>query len=172
MTSKLSWKSLPDGDAGTGIVLRTRSPEETHFLGFLIGSILEKGEIVALTGELGSGKTTLSQGIAEGLGVPAGYVVTSPTFTLINEYPGRIPLYHLDLYRLSGEGELGDLGYEEYLFGNGGAVIEWAEKIRNILPAESWFVRLSSVDETGREIEIVGSRDRLAVLVALLQQAL
>ncbi len=150
------------------IVIRSTSPEETRGLGMILGSILEKGDIVALAGDLGSGKTALSQGIALGLDVPAGYAVTSPTFTLMNEYPGRIPLYHLDLYRLSGEGDLADLGYEEYFYGEGVTVIEWSEKILDILPDGSWRIHLSHIGEEEREIEIRGRADCLPRLTALL----
>ena len=152
------------------IVVCSASPDDTRRLGMLLGSILQKGDIVALSGDLGSGKTALSQGIALGLDVPAEYAVTSPTFTLMNEYPGRIPLYHLDLYRLSGEGDLADLGYEEYFYGEGVTVIEWSEKILRVLPDSSWFIRLAHRGEEEREIEIGGRTDRLERLTALLKR--
>lgn len=165
-------KCNPDkvGDGGSGgkIVILSACPEDTRRLGMILGGILEQGDIVALLGDLGSGKTALSQGIALGLEVPAEYAVTSPTFTLMNEYPGRIPLYHLDLYRLSGERDLADLGYEEFFYGQGATVIEWAEKILDILPEHAWVIHLSHIGEEEREIEISGRADRLAGLTALL----
>jgi tRNA threonylcarbamoyladenosine biosynthesis protein TsaE len=89
--------------------------------------------------------------------------VTSPTFTLINEYPGDITLYHVDVYRLSGPVDLEDLGYEEYFYGDGVVVVEWAEKIKSVLPVEKCcFVRLRYVDETTREIGISGPADKIA----------
>src|SRR5665647_2885496 len=98
------------------LILISKSPTETFSIGRLLGEGLTEGDCVALTGELGAGKTCLTQGIAAGLGVPDCYVVTSPTFTLINEYPGGDAiLYHLDVYRLTGSEDLLEMGYEEYL---------------------------------------------------------
>jgi len=100
------------------MVLLSKSPEETFRIGRILADGLKAGDVVALTGELGSGKTCLTQGIANGLGVPESYVVTSPTFTLINEYQGRqVDLYHLDVYRLTGCADLAEMGYDEYLSG-------------------------------------------------------
>jgi tRNA threonylcarbamoyladenosine biosynthesis protein TsaE len=141
----------------------SRSSDETYRLGKIIGERLRAGDIVALTGELGSGKTVLTQGIASGLGVPAGYAVTSPTFTLINEYPGKkTALYHLDVYRLT--------GYEEYILGGGVMVIEWAEKIAEAIPDEALFVSFSYLDENERRIEISGCRDTIVSLKRTLKE--
>lgn len=139
----------------------SRSPEETLRIGRIIGEQLLAGDIVALTGELGAGKTCLTQGIARGLGVPEQYFITSPTFTLINEYPGRLPLYHFDLYRLQGGMDMEGLGCEEYLFGKGVSVIEWAEKARDILPDESISISLTYLDENERHLSISGDHDRI-----------
>jgi tRNA threonylcarbamoyladenosine biosynthesis protein TsaE len=120
---------------------------------------------VALTGELGAGKTCLTQGIACGLGVPDRYTVTSPTFTLINEYPGsKASLIHMDVYRLSGSVELEDMGYDEYLDGGGVMVIEWAEKIQDALPTKTLYVKLTYLEENKRKIEISGEQDRMMIL--------
>ena len=100
------------------------SREKTLEMGRLIGAILERGDIVALIGELGSGKTCLTQGMAKGMGFAENVPVVSPTFTLINEYPGKIPLIHLDVYRLSGSRDLEDMGYEEYFYDDRIIVIE------------------------------------------------
>jgi tRNA threonylcarbamoyladenosine biosynthesis protein TsaE len=144
------------------IVLLSKSPEETFRIGRILADGLKAGDVVALTGELGSGKTCLTQGIARGLGVPDGYAVTSPTFTLINEYPGRqMALYHLDVYRLTGCDDLPDMGYDEYLSGNGVMVIEWAEKIREAVPVGSLFVFMTYLEEYIRKIEISGCPDRI-----------
>lgn len=139
----------------------SRNPEETLRIGRIIGENLHAGDIVALTGELGAGKTCLTQGIARGLDVPEPYFITSPTFTLINEYPGRHPLYHLDLYRLNGFRDMEELGYEEYLFGKGVSVIEWAEKARDILPDEAISISLTYLDENERQLAISGDHDRM-----------
>lgn len=134
--------------------LISNSPGETLDIGRIIGEHLTGGQVVALTGELGSGKTCLTQGIARGLGISKKQYVTSPTFTLINEYPGMIPLYHMDLYRLSGPGDLEDMGYEEYFYGNGVVVIEWAEKVADILPPGVLFIHMEYAGGDTRRMEI------------------
>jgi tRNA threonylcarbamoyladenosine biosynthesis protein TsaE len=143
-------------DAGVHLTLISSDPAETFRIGRILGETLTEGAIVALIGELGAGKTSLTQGIARGMGVPEGYAITSPTFTLINEYPGRLNLVHLDVYRLSGSSDLLDLGYEEYFFGNNVTVIEWAEKIQDVLPEKSLFITLTYIDHTRRRIEMSG----------------
>jgi len=119
------------------LILFSLSPQETHHLGECLGECLGEsvsaGRLVALSGDLGAGKTCLVQGIGRGLKVQDRYI-TSPTFTIINEYKGTVPLYHFDVYRLSGPQEMEDLGYEEYFYGEGVTIVEWAEKIEKILP--------------------------------------
>ncbi len=107
----------------------TKTPEETLVLGENLGKCLEAGDIVLLFGDLGAGKTTLTQGICRGLGLPEGEYIRSPTFTLINEYQGTLPIYHIDLYRLESLEEMETLGLEEVLFGQGVAIVEWSEKL-------------------------------------------
>ena len=144
------------------LILISKSPTETFSIGRLLGEGLTGGDCVALTGELGAGKTCLTQGIAAGLGVPDGYVVTSPTFTLINEYPGGdTTLYHLDVYRLSGSADLEEMGFQEYLMSDGVMVIEWAEKVSDAIPDEALRVELSYMDEMVRRIEISGCPERI-----------
>lgn len=146
----------------SSLVLISKSPIETLRIGRVLGSALRGGDCVALTGELGAGKTCLTQGIASGLGVPNCYVVASPTFTLINEYPGKeTALYHLDLYRLTGSGDLEEIGYQEYLARGGVVVVEWAEKVPEAIPEEALCVTLSYVDENMRKVEISGEADRM-----------
>jgi len=139
--------------------------EDTIEIGAVIGRALQKGQVIALIGDLGSGKTCITQGIARGLDVPDSYYVTSPTFTLINEYPGRITLYHLDVYRLSGSQDLGDMGYEEYFYGDGVIVIEWAEKILDVLPMGSIIIYMTYIDEYRREIIISGAANSVTKIV-------
>jgi tRNA threonylcarbamoyladenosine biosynthesis protein TsaE len=144
------------------MVLLSKSPEETFRIGRILADGLEAGDVVALTGELGSGKTCLTQGIANGLGVPESYAVTSPTFTLINEYPGRqVDLYHLDVYRLAGCADLAETGYDEYLSGRGVMVIEWAEKVLEVVPVDALFVVMTYLEEHVRKIELSGCPDRI-----------
>jgi len=136
------------------ITLVSSSPNHTVNIGRLLGRILGKGDIIALVGDLGAGKTCLAQGIARGLDVPEYYEITSPTFTLINEYPGRLKLCHVDLYRLDGIEDLTDTGYEDMLDDDGVIIIEWAEKILNTLPPETSFIIITHLDEQTRKIEL------------------
>lgn len=152
------------------IPIITRNPEETMRLGITIGEALSKGDIVALIGELGSGKTCITQGVARGVGVSGDYRITSPTFTLINEYPGRTKLYHFDIYRLSGVSDLENMGYEDYFYGDGVVVIEWAEKIKEMLSADrTLFIFLKYAGENVREIEITGSKAMMSKIYAKLK---
>jgi tRNA threonylcarbamoyladenosine biosynthesis protein TsaE len=143
----------------------SRRADDTVEIGRIIGRGLAKGAVVALIGDLGAGKTCLTQGIARGLDVSPSYYVTSPTFTLINEYPGRIPLYHLDVYRLAGSRDLDDMGYEEYFYGDGVIVIEWAEKILDVLPEGSMIIHMNYIDEHSREITLSGEARIMATIV-------
>jgi len=120
--------------------ISTVSDKETEEAGFYLGKVLVKGDIICLTGDLGAGKTVLVKGIASGLGVDD--YVTSPTFTLINEYEGEIPVYHFDVYRIADTEELYDIGINEYLYGDGIILIEWADLIREILPEEVIWVNI------------------------------
>lgn len=131
-------------------------------IGRCLGAGLKEGDCVALKGELGAGKTCLTQGIASGLGVPDNYVVASPTFTLINEYPGKeTALFHLDVYRLTGSADLEEIGYREYLTGGGVSVIEWAEKISDSIPDRALWITLSYLDENERKIEMYDTADNI-----------
>ncbi len=114
------------------VQLLTHSAQETFQAGYKLGNILKKGDVVCLTGGLGTGKTAFTGGIASALGIE-GYI-TSPTFTIVNEYEGKTPLYHFDVYRITEPSEMFEIGFEEYLEGNGIVVIEWAELIKDILP--------------------------------------
>lgn len=128
-----------------------RSPDETIAWGRLFSKKLCAGDVVALCGDLGAGKTQLVKGIAVGLAATAS--VTSPTFTLIHEYPdGRLPLYHFDFYRLEDERELPKIGFDDYLALNGVMVIEWADKFRDALPAHTRWLHLRHTEDGAREI--------------------
>ncbi len=139
----------------------TKSPEETIGLGKRIARNLKKGDAVSFIGELGSGKTTLIQGICKGLGVK-GYV-TSPTFVLVNIYQGRVPVYHLDLFRIRGKEDLEGIGCEDYLYGQGIALIEWGEKIRELLPPIYIEIQLERIAPGRRRITIMGLPRKLMV---------
>ena len=131
----------------------SRSVGETRKIGAHLGKELGQGEVVCLIGEMGTGKTSLAQGIARGLGVEDW--LTSPTFIIINEYKGRLPLYHFDLYRLGKAEELVDLGYEDYFYGEGVSVVEWAEKIKSLWPEKRREIYLERLEENSRRIRIV-----------------
>ncbi|MBA7654947.1 tRNA threonylcarbamoyladenosine biosynthesis protein TsaE [subsurface metagenome] len=137
------------------MIVETKSAKETIRLGKKIGKLLRPGDVVALIGKLGSGKTTLTQGLAKGLGVKKKNYVTSPSFTLIKEHKGRMPLYHIDLYRIDNLKEVYDLGYEEYFYGEGVTIIEWAKKVRRLLPEEVLIINLEIIDENRRRIEFI-----------------
>lgn len=138
---------------------KTSSPEQTQKFGWKLAHCIGAGTVIALIGPLGSGKTCLAQGICRGLGVEEP--VTSPTFILINEYTGRIPVYHFDLYRLSDADELLELGYEEYFYGEGACLVEWAEKARELLPDDTVEIHLRWLSHNDREILLIDPADRL-----------
>jgi len=130
----------------------SHDPAETQAIGERLGARLGPGAVIACTGELGAGKTCFLQGLARGLGVTSG--VTSPTFVLVNQYRGRMPIYHLDAYRTGSLTELVDLGLEEMLHGDGVTVIEWADKLLPLLPARTIHVHLQGLGDEPREITI------------------
>lgn len=133
-------------------VLVTRSPDETRELGRSLGASLLAGGFVALVGDLGSGKTVLVQGIAEGLGC-AGEV-SSPSFVIVNEYRGRVPIYHVDLYRVTDSRSLHELGYREFFYGDGVALVEWADRVLDLLPADRLDVSLEFAGADERRITL------------------
>jgi tRNA threonylcarbamoyladenosine biosynthesis protein TsaE len=138
----------------------TRSPEETQDLGAALAERLEPGDLLALRGDLGSGKTCLIQGICRGLRIDD--YVTSPTFILINEYVGRVrgrpvPVYHFDLYRIGAPEELEDLGAEEYFYGRGICLIEWAERAGDLLPPRRLDLTLEYLTASERRIALRAS---------------
>jgi tRNA threonylcarbamoyladenosine biosynthesis protein TsaE len=149
--------------------LTTSSPERTWQVGEMLGSRLGPGDTVCLYGDLGSGKTNFAYGISRGLHVQEQYI-TSPTFTFVNEYQGRVPFYHIDLYRLRDPGELENIGFEEYIGTNGVTVIEWAEKAEDQLPRSCLSVYLTYRDEKTREIGFLAEGDRYEKLLEELKQ--
>jgi tRNA threonylcarbamoyladenosine biosynthesis protein TsaE len=128
----------------------SRSAEQTQQLGIRLGQMAQAGDVFLLTGNLGSGKTCLTQGIAWGLGVKE--YAFSPSFVLIREYAGRLPLYHIDFYRLERIEEIADLGLDEYLSGRGVCAVEWADKGMVLMPEEHMLINLEYLSETERSI--------------------
>jgi len=137
----------------------TKNAEETILAGEKLAKKLRTGDVVALSGNLGSGKTTFTKGIGKGLGVKNPRRINSPTFVLIKEYDGKVPLYHLDLYRLDALQEIENLAIEEYIYGKGVTVIEWAEKIKCILPKKRISVKFKVKGGDKREVMIEDLRD-------------
>jgi len=118
----------------------SNNPSETKYLGERLGKLLKKGDFIALNGDLGAGKTTFIQGITDGLKIRE--FASSPSFSIIKEYSGRVPIYHFDLYRLDCPEEIENLGYEEYFYGDGITLIEWAKKIKYYLPKNMLLVEI------------------------------
>ncbi len=141
--------------------ITSRSPEETRQAGTTLGRLLEAGILISLTGDLGSGKTAFVQGLASGLNVPADYYVTSPTYNIINEYPGRHVLFHIDLYRLGQASkiddlyELEDIGLEEILQTSGIVAIEWSDMLAENLLSPDITVQIDIIDDTTRKIVMI-----------------
>jgi len=142
------------------MVFQTQSTSETIRIGKSLGSFLRSGDVVALAGELGTGKTQFIKGLARGVGVGKPTYISSPSFTLINEYPGKIPFYHIDLYRLRSEKEAEELGLEEYFQSEGITAIEWADKIPSLLPKEILWIYIHYTGERTRSIEAIGKGRR------------
>jgi tRNA threonylcarbamoyladenosine biosynthesis protein TsaE len=147
----------------------SKSAEQTNELGEHLGRMLQQGDIICLTGDLGAGKTAFTKGIGTGLDIKE--FITSPTYTIINEYEGRIPLFHFDVYRLEGVDEMYELGYEEYFFGDGAVVVEWADLVKDIIPQERlWITILRGKEENSREILFDASGTRYQNILKELEQ--
>ena len=138
------------------ISVDSRSAEETRELGRSLADCLEAGDVIGLVGPLGAGKTCLVQGIARGLGVPADVPVTSPTFTLVGEYPGRIPLRHADFYRVESPQRLEDAGFSDLLDGKGVVVVEWPERVPSALPSGRLEIQIDIRSESERRLRLRG----------------
>lgn len=151
--------------------LRIELPDlaATRRLGQRLGELAAPGDVITLSGDLGAGKTTLTQAIGEGLRVPADHYITSPTFGLLHEYPGRLPLYHMDFYRLLGEEALLELGVEEYLEGHGLCVIEWPDRLGSLLPAERLQLELAHTGPESRTATLTPWGDRWLARLEILK---
>ena len=136
------------------MVFQSNSEKETKELGKKLSLAIPKGSVISLRGSLGAGKTVFAKGFAEGLNITEAIV--SPTFTLVQEYDGRYKMYHLDLYRLSGEDEFESMGGEDFLYPDGVTLIEWSEKIEDMLPDTTIYINITIAEDLTREIEIRG----------------
>ena len=167
------WERPLTRNHADSLELVTRSARETFDIGMRLGSLLAPGDTVCLEGDLGSGKTCLTQGIGHGMGVRD--VITSPTFVLINEYTtGQrgARLYHVDLYRIEREDDLVTLGLEDYIYGNGITVIEWAERARDYMPRERLWVTLTYLDPSSRRLRFEAAGVHYQEVVRALRDAL
>ena len=142
----------------------------TQALGETLGACVSPGTVLTLTGDLGSGKTTFVQGLARGLQVPSAYYVTSPSYTLINEYPGRLRLYHIDLYRLADPVEIEDLGVLEILSGEGVAAIEWAERLPRNWLTSYLHIHFDAISATSRRITLNAYGQGLYILIKQIEK--
>ena len=154
------------------VVVQSKSASETVRLGKNIGSRLQPGDVVALVGELGAGKTQFIKGLTAGAGISNPGYISSPSFTLINEYPGEITFYHIDLFRLDKEKEAEELGLEDYFQGGGITAIEWADKIPSLLPKELLLIHIAYTGRNGRSLEIIGKGKRYEEIVSQLRNPL
>ena len=150
--------------------LTSHSSEQTQKFGVTIGELALPGDIFLLVGGLGTGKTCLTQGIAWGLG--AEEYAVSPSFVLVRELHGRLPLYHIDLYRLDHIEEIAELGLDDYLYGNGVCVVEWAEKGLSVLPAEHLLIEISYLSDTERSFQLKPSGQRYLEMLNQLKLSL
>lgn len=150
----------------TKVAFKSVNVDETIRFGEKLGRLLIPGDVIALIGELGAGKTTFVKGIALGLGVEDKRAVKSPTFSLVHLYKGRIPVYHFDAYRLEEIQDMLDIGSDEMIFGNGVSIIEWADKVFGCLPKEYLKITLTITSENERNIEIHGYGEHYRVMLS------
>lgn len=143
--------------------------EKTRAFGEFLGSLLREGDVICLNGDLGAGKTTLTKSIGTGMGIKD--YITSPTFTIINEYYSDVNLYHFDTYRLEGNTDVDYLGFDEYFYGDGVCIVEWADKIEKSLPEEYLKIDIRRIDEDEeeREVEIVAVGKRPQEIIEVLK---
>jgi tRNA threonylcarbamoyladenosine biosynthesis protein TsaE len=154
----------------TDLHIKSDSPERTQGIGTIIGRSTNPNDLILLSGTLGSGKTCLTQGIARGLDI--NEYTLSPTFVLVREYRGRLRLYHIDLYRLDTGDDMVNIGLDDYVYGNGVCVIEWAEKGQSILPASNLSIQLSYLSPHERDIQIEAHGERYEQLLKAAAESL
>ncbi len=145
-------------DSSHNLALDSDSPEETQAVGRVLGESACPGDVFLLVGDLGAGKTCLTQGVLFGLG--SDDYARSPTFVLVSQYPGRLTLYHMDLYRLDSFEEVLDLGLDEYIFGDGVSVVEWADKAAEAFPENHMLIEIEQTGEDSRRLKFTANGDR------------
>lgn len=143
------------------VCIMTNDVEETIRLGSLIGQLLKAGDVVALMGQLGAGKTHMVKGMADGLGVEDGRrVVTSPSYVLVKQYMGRVPVYHFDAYRLESSDEMNDIDCISFFWGDGVSIVEWADKVMECLPDEHIKIVIEMANQTSRDVRLSHKGER------------
>ena len=151
------------------MIIIAKDLQDTDEIGKIIGNCLKGGAVLCLEGDLGAGKTTLTQSIAKGLEIKD--YVTSPTFTIIKEYTGRLSLYHMDAYRLDSEDDMYDLGYDEYINSDGVCIIEWASNIKGLIPKSAITIKINiNYENNVRELNIYGAGEQFDIIIEELQQ--
>lgn len=149
------------------LIFVSHSPQATQALGSKLGGLVRPGDVILLIGELGAGKTCFVQGLARGLGIEDN--VSSPSFVLLREYKGRLPLYHIDLYRLEKLPEIADLGFDDYFYGEGVSVIEWANRALELLPVEHLLLEFIIVSPRQRRLVLTPKGNRYKELISQLK---
>jgi tRNA threonylcarbamoyladenosine biosynthesis protein TsaE len=148
--------------------ITTGSPRETEQLGACIGSLLHPGDVVALQGDLGGGKTCLTRGVVAAVTPQSAHLVASPTYAIMNCYPGDTPVYHFDFYRLAGDNDIAELGFEEFFYGEGVCIIEWSERLAELLPPDLLTVLFEYLGDDQRKITMTSSGQKSDALLTQL----
>ena len=152
--------------------ITTGSPQETEQLGVEIGSLLSSGCFVALLGQLGGGKTCLTRGVVASLAPQSAHLVASPTYAIMNCYPGDTPVYHFDFYRLTGDNDIAELGFEELFYGDGVCIVEWSERLTELLPPDVLTILFEYAGDNRRMITMTSSGQKSDALLEQLEEEL
>ncbi len=152
--------------------IKTASPFETEALGAGIGSLLTPGSFLALRGDLGGGKTCLVRGIVSSVAPQSSHLVASPTYAIMNCYPGDVPVYHFDFYRLTGDDDIRELGFEEFFYGDGVCVVEWSERLTELMPDDTLILLFEYAGDDHRLITITGTGKKSDTLLEQLAERL
>lgn len=150
----------------------THSPHETEIIGFKLGTLLKKGSFIALFGDLGGGKTCFTRGVVAAVAPESLHLVSSPTFAIMNEYQGPLPVYHFDFYRLTSGHEITELGFEEYFQGDGICIAEWSERVEDLLPKDHIKLTFEHADGDCRKISLIAGSPHAQVLIDELKSLL
>jgi len=156
----------------SSLQITTGSPDETEALGACIGSLLTPGSFLALKGDLGGGKTCLTRGVVASLAPQSAHLVASPTYAIMNCYHGSTPVYHFDFYRLTGDDDIADLGFEEYFYGDGVCVVEWSERLAELMPADALTLLFEYGEGDRRRITITSAGQKSDTVLELLAEKL